>query len=375
MGTSGARVEMNQHKRTFDATEKAGIKMAVADLQWCLESFRIIQQDKWNGPILMMIELPFYIQVLVESFQLEQELLRRHGLHKVPLPHSKEAENYELRMRHRLKLLDNTKFSIPAMEKELQTISDTFKNQLCMHPIKILRRFQKDLGIYTINNRPVGSNLTITFHLGYDNPEEIDSIHLYELCKEYGADLHLTYSLFTHKTALPSSLNATDSNWGIECKDYCSEKYFRDRYTTGLSTSRKRILFLVESAINNILFVAPQIKFGFRGSYFRKLVLIAYHSFRAIQQVIPRSTEQYALTSLKDHTVHGPVAELFNSKQGHILRNRCMHYLDTGKQIEFDKPDPENCIVRSLFPGMNADVLEKDIYKGLLEISNFITCM
>ena len=68
MGTSGARVEMNQHKRTFDATEKAGIKMSVTDLQWCLESFRIIQQDKWNGPILMMIELPFYIQVLVESF-------------------------------------------------------------------------------------------------------------------------------------------------------------------------------------------------------------------------------------------------------------------------------------------------------------------
>ncbi len=375
MGTSGARVEMNQHRRTFDANEKAGIKMAVADLQWCLESFRVIQQDKRNGPILMMIELPFYMQVLVESFQLEQELLRRHGLHKMPLLHSKEAENYELRMRHRLKLLDNTKFSIPTMGKELQTISEAFKNQFCMHPIKILRRFQKDLGIYTINNRTVGSNLTVTFHLGYDNPEEIDSIHLYELCKEYGADLHLTYSLFTGKTAFSSSLNTADFNWAIECKDYCSEKYFRDTYTTSLSTSRKRILFLIESAINNILFVAPKIEFGFRGTYFRKLVLIAYHSFRAIQQVIPRSTGQSALTSLRDLTVYGSVADLFNSKQGHILRNRCMHYLDTGKQIKFDKPDPENCIVRSLFPDMKAGVLEKDIYKSLLEISNFITYM
>lgn len=67
--------------------------MAVTDLQWCLESFRVIQQDKWNCPILMIIELPFYMQVLVESFQLEQELLRKHGLRKMPLPHSKEAEN------------------------------------------------------------------------------------------------------------------------------------------------------------------------------------------------------------------------------------------------------------------------------------------
>ncbi|PXY88293.1 hypothetical protein [Bifidobacterium asteroides] len=375
MGTSEAQVKMNQHKRTFDANEKAGIKMAVTDLQWCLESFRVIQQDKWNRPILMIIELPFYMQVLVESFQLEQELLRKHGLGKMPLPHSKEAKNYELRMRHRLKLLDNTKFSIPTMEKELQTISDVFKNQFCMHPIKVLRRFQKDLGIYTINNRPVGSNLTVTFHLGYDNPEEIDSMHLYELCREYGADLRLTYSLFTGKTALPPSLNTADFNWAIECKDYCSEKYFRDRYATGLSTSRKRILFLVESAINNILFVAPRIEFDFHGTYFRKLVLIAYHSFRTIRQVIPQSTEESALASLKDLTVYSPVAELFNSKQGHILRNRCMHYLDTGKQINFDKPDPENCIVRSLFPDMKADVLEKEIYKSLLEISNFITYM
>ena len=100
-----------------------------------------------------------------------------------------------------------------------------------------------------------------------------------------------------------------------------------------------------------------------------------YHSFRAIQQVIPRSTGQSALTSLRDLTVYGSVADLFNSKQGHILRNRCMHYLDTGKQIKFDKPDPENCIVRSLFPDMKAGVLEKDIYKSLLEISNFITYM
>ncbi|MFT8330108.1 hypothetical protein [Bifidobacterium psychraerophilum] len=363
----------DQRNRPLNINEQAGVQMAVADLRWCIESFQVMQLDAKNSSILALIVLPFYSQVLIESSTLKKNLQMSRGLQQWQLSHSDEAAKYEYRMRHRLKFVDNTKIDIPTMETELEHISVEFYSQFRMHPIKCLRRFQTDLGMYYVADKPVGANFTATFHLGYDSPEQIEGEHLRELSAEYGADLRFLFSWFSGETELPLPPTDADVNWSIRCKDCRSEEYFGSRYTTGISTQRKRILFLIESGINDVLFILPRLELGFRGTYFRKLVLIAYHSLNTIRKVIPEDIEQPELRAFRKFAVNDSVALLLESDQGRALRNRCMHYLNTYNNIVFDSRDPESCIVKSLFPGMEITDFEKKLSEYLTSISTAMT--
>lgn len=363
----------DQRNGPLNANEQAGVQMAVADLRWCLESFQVMQHDGESSPILALIVLPFYMQVLIESLSLKKYLQMSRGLQPWQLTHSDEAAKYEYRMRHRLKFVDNTKTDIPKMETELEHISAEFYTQFRMHPIKCLRRFQTDLGMYYVADRPVGANFTATFHLGYDSPEQIENEHLRELSAEYGADLSFLFSWFSGETELPLPPTDADVKWSITCKDCRSEEYFGSRYTTGISTQRKRILFLVESGINDVLFILPRLELGFHGTYLRKLVLIAYHSLNTIRKVIPEDIKQPELRVFRKFVVNDSVAVLLESDRGRALRNRCMHYLNTYNNVVFDSRDPESCIVKSLFPGMEMTDFEKRLYEYLTNISTAMT--
>ncbi|WEV74578.1 hypothetical protein OZX74_03385 [Bifidobacterium sp. ESL0798] len=348
----------------------AAVRMATEDLTRCLESFDLLNKAPAEiNSTLIMVVLPHYMRVLVEADKLRKSLLRDNRSSKFQLPHTDEADQFEQRMRNRLKLIDDTSFDVSKMENSLESIVGEFYRQFRQENTGLKKLFQTDLGIYLVDKHPVGANFTVTFHLGYDSTQDMESKHLEKLSADYGRDLVVLFGIFSNQLEVPTAPKGLGIHCQVEGKDYKSERYFGHRYTCDLPLKSKLLLFVTECGVNELLYVLPQFSSRFCGTYFRQLVVTAYHSLHTLKAVIPVETENSRLEEFRDLIANDAVTLFLESKQGKILRDRCMHYLNRDPRYSLDPNNPENSALSFLWPGQNMNTAQAAISSYLQKIS------
>jgi hypothetical protein len=253
------------------------------------------------------------------------------------------------RARHVTKLLDDTKKSYEDVLADLHQVYQHNVATLTGKAPRGLRSFERDLGLFSIDDALVGATMPMAYRLALDPGDQkvMAGEALEDVTKEWGA----TTSVLMAAT-LQSPLNeGTMDGAGVTVRyrDVRAAQYLAGRYESEFPIELKLLLLLIEGDLNTNRLFLPALSAGYEVTAFRARVATLYHSLTALREIASRyrhlsaATFRELVTALESE----PVLRLLD-RGGKRVRNRCVHYEITEKTIELDPALPMNGVVEAV---------------------------
>ena len=266
------------------------------------------------------------------------------------------------RARHATKLLDNTKKSYADVLLDLAKEMKTHHEALTGNSVWWARRWETDLGIYSLNGTMIGATAPISYRLGF-NPTETESIS--------GADLSAVTNEWGGTVAVLSAaaLDASEpaptltfSGVRFTSRDVLVSRYLPSRFDPRFAPEVKLLMLLVEGDLNTARLLLPHTSAGHEHAVFRARVVTAYHCLSALRQICDttKGLGSLSLRALRSLLSDAPTQRLL-SAGGAKVRNRSVHYEMSDPATVPDLARPMYGLVEAVYPRQTFEGFDADI--------------
>jgi hypothetical protein len=257
------------------------------------------------------------------------------------------------RARHAAKLLDDTKKTYIDVLTDFDRILTDHHEQLTGNTFRWARWLETDLGLYYCKDRLAGATVPAAYRLGLTITDDgtIAGEDLRAVTEEWGGTLAVLGAAALDAREPTGTIDFA-SDCAISYRDRVASRYFPRRFETEFHDSLKALLLLIEGDLNTARTLLPHTSQGHEQPVFRARTISLCHSLTALQRIASHysSLDTAGLRGLRGLLTDAPTQRLL-SREGNLVRNRCVHYQMDDPAVRIDLSLPMFGIVEGVYPG------------------------
>jgi hypothetical protein len=220
------------------------------------------------------------------------------------------------------------------------------------------------MGLYVWDGHVVGSSIAAHFHMGLTPETVLDESAMGEevlrASEEQGGALAVLLASGGRVEVEPTL--RLKGFGGIRGEDRRASKYFTRRFDPEFPTALKMILLLIEGEANTSRLLFPLTEHGHEDAVFRARTVSLFHSLTALLEIRERFGPSFGkrIQPLRDLLENAATRRLL-TREGRLIRNRCMHYEIPDKNLDLDPSLKMSGIVEALAPGKTKRDFDTDV--------------
>lgn len=331
-------------------SEEAGTlarELLWTDAAWCLDVFKSAQAVENGVSFATWMMLSINSRVAYEGRKVIQSADPNVGVpHLVPFLSENESPSVE-KARHAAKLLDNTRKSVEDFDEEMHGYWEAHRVWMSGRTPRFLHSLIKELGVATFDSHIVLATIPtqVRFVLPVgDSDDTRDAVM--KLGVDLGKDLSAFHLLVgsAHQATATLDLSGLQS---IEWEDHYVRRFLRKHYEAALSDEAKMLALLLESDLNNLVFLLPQTSTGHEGAFFRTAMVTLWHVLVSLQALLDAFPA--VLASQVRELLASADATTFLDPRNKRIRNTFVHYVPQNLPLDASRP------LRGLIELLNPD--------------------
>jgi hypothetical protein len=283
-------------------------------------------------------------------------------------------------------LARRSRTSLKFLEDNKKTISeqiDYFSNEIIpvqranflgRTPIKFLRRFEKDLGIYLYDGHAVANTHGIALGYGLDDPSRAKDTQWLSVFEQFGNIVGGLGGTLNQSESLFRSLRPTSLTY----KDTLSSDYYKSIFNGPGSPELNAMLLVFGGHANflQLVLLQPEDRDPTYYSITKLRFIITHHILRSVELLLTASRQSLSRFSIElaEELLTTPPARILMGPCSRPLRNALTHYLPGhGFDLErLDETDPMYGLVHASGIGMERKELEYVVNEGVATLSAFL---
>lgn len=352
----------------------AARKMMYEDGAWAADIARSTGSGNLVAAYAGLFLSHHFVRIAHEGATAIRSTSRYVGIPELAAQLSDQYAAITARSRHKTKILDDTKKTLPDVLAEFRDELVTHRHAFTGKAKWWVRWAETDLGLYFLGDSLVGATVPASYRLGIDPREPAVNMTgqpLFEISREWGAAVAVMCGATFVIDQPEGSIDF--SGLAIRTSDCRAERYLAGRFETVFPWELKLLLLLIEGDLNGSRLVLPLTAHGHQGAVFRAQMITAYHcltSLRRIADFYPDLVSP-AMMRLRKILDNDPVKRIV-SAEGLKVRNRCVHYEMNDPRLQPDLTMPMCGLVEILVPGHSWASLASDVGEATGEVSELL---